>query len=165
MDDSDPSGTSSFLHNNPIVLNSFTMEAKGSSSSPSSSPTPTTTNTTIPFQVNLTSPITTTSSHENNIIRTEVDFFKDNNSNKVVVSASASVPENNNNNDHHHFPTPSLLEFKVNVSNPSLYFVYIITWFYEVQFFLMIILWVCVLAYESVIFLLIDWSESSHYQH
>ncbi|XP_027342609.1 probable WRKY transcription factor 31 [Abrus precatorius] len=117
--DSDPIG--SFILHSPTVLNSFPEDNNNNKwkagpnnnmdgtvsrkRSPSSTP-----NTTIPFQVNLSSP---PPSHDID----EMDFFSPNtNKHHTLPSSSTSAPPSLHHlhHHHHHDPTSSILELKVN---------------------------------------------------
>nr|KYP48279.1 WRKY transcription factor 6 [Cajanus cajan] len=111
--DSDPIG-SFFLHNKPIVLNSFPTEDTNHPKWKLSNNMDATKPSSSPFQVNLSSSSNNHASNSppsHNHMRTEMDFFSDKNILKDDnVLASASVPDN----DHHRSTTPPTLEFKVN---------------------------------------------------
>ena len=151
--DSDPIG-SFFLHK-PTVLNSFPEDNNNNNNntnhhhkwklSPNnnnmddtvstkrlSSPTCGSTTNILPFQVNLSSCSNDNNhdpapSHDNK--REEVDFFTHNNNNinkddNNLASVSTSIPDND------HSTTSTMLEFKVNVSDPSSISYYIIICMY-----------------------------------
>ncbi|TKY48726.1 WRKY transcription factor 31 [Spatholobus suberectus] len=137
--DSDPIG--SFFPHKPVVLNSFPEDKNNKNSSqhkwklgpnmdatvsrkrsPSSTPntntntTTTITTSTIPFQVNLTSP---PPSDDKRPHIDEMDFFPNktnNDDNNNLASASTSAPPSLDHlhHTHDHSSTPAILELKVN---------------------------------------------------
>ncbi|KAL2328372.1 hypothetical protein Fmac_021799 [Flemingia macrophylla] len=111
--DSDPIGRF-FLHNKPIVLNSFPAEDTNHPKWKLSNMDPSKPSSSHLFQVNLNScsnnyaPNSPPSRHH---IRTEMNFFSDKN---IIIDdnvvASASVPDN----DHHRSTTSPTLKYEVN---------------------------------------------------